>query len=130
MRRLAVVLAAALALLLVPSVGAQAADPGEWFGPHSGTQQGRSSCVTKVEERQLVGMTRAQVRDLLGWDGYAADLYDGARDYRPCGWSWRHGRVTVRYGKAGRVWYPTRLIAPGGILTLPTQHPDALEREH
>lgn len=118
------ILVSTLLAVLLTAPAAAAADP-DWFD-NSDDTPGRSSCVTKSEEKSLPGMTHGQVEDYLGWEGYAADLYKGsAREYRPCGYSWREGRVTVRFGKAGRVWFPVRLISPGGILDLPSEHPGA-----
>lgn len=85
----------------------------------------RAKCVTGSEFGMIEGKTRAEAERILDGPGYAAPLWSGARDYRPCGLAWEHGRVTVHYGKAGRVWYASRMIFRGGELDLPVDHPRA-----
>lgn len=103
-------------LTVVMPAPAQAA---EWTA-----DRGRhAKCVTWDEMRAVTGMLPADAERILDGPGYAAPLYDGARDYRPCGLSWEHGRVTVRYGIRGRVWFATKIVFRGGTLALPIDHP-------
>lgn len=118
--KLIATIATMIALLLGGAVtGAESASATEWEskpGP-------LAKCVTGVEMRQLEGLSRADAEKVLDGPGYRARLWSGARDYRPCGLAWEHGRLTVHYGKAGRVWYASRITFHGGSLDLPIGHP-------
>jgi hypothetical protein len=121
MKQLLTTLALIAGLLLGGATLAPSAGASSWD-----VQRGEhAKCVTSDETRAITGMTRADAEKILDGPGYAGPLYDGARDYRPCGLAWEHGRVTVRYGKAGRVWFATKLVFRGGELALPIGHPRA-----